>query len=474
MAMSLLKLVFCVCCCVMSVRCLEQNKLVAWSSEEYSSLHSMLLTSDGEHLFIADERYVYYISPENLAFKRNVKCRTTQMIYDKTKNHLFLCCKGFPFCYQWLYGINDFGDYFKPTIRINGVKAFVATYAKPDDRKPNDNFLFIGCPHVEGQEKLGGKCTKPGIAWYLNHGNDKSVPWFGFKSFDKTPVLTDEFIDALTVDNLRLFFSKQTVKATGRRRSQIAQVCQHFIQRDNNYSTPYTYADMQVQCGQLKEIKAVKKVVVGTEKLFVIVFSDNSISAVCVFTMENVKRKFVENIKDCYRGIRVSEKEDYIDFQQSSIPCKTAIADNETFRKPDDYFLCNKDNLELYHHVIGTKILTSQPVLQYDVQLTAVTVSVVDSKVVAFFGTATRTILKAVVYPTASAVSIKQPVIRKVGHTILQDMYTSKDQKHIFVLTTKQVLKVPVESCRYFSSCEDCVTDPLCAWCVDIWYTEMR
>ncbi|XP_053379553.1 plexin-2-like isoform X2 [Mercenaria mercenaria] len=48
---------------------------------------------------------------------------------------------------------------------------------------------------------------------------------------------------------------------------------------------------------------------------------------------------------------------------------------------------------------------------------------------------------------------------------ILHDMYTSKYQNYIFVLTTKQVLKIPVQSCIYFSSCEDCVTDPHCEWC---------
>ncbi|XP_053376893.1 plexin-B2-like [Mercenaria mercenaria] len=426
------------------------DQSVSWPADllEDKDFRNMLLTSDGQHLIVSGMNGVYDLNTTDFQLLNQVVTGPLAntddvikiMIYNKTETNndgfITTCSSSRNYCD--IREVNDISrsvNQLDLPIKIDGAEAFMATYIKTSGRNRRQDFLFIGCPHVEGQGDLGGRCTKPGISWYLNSGAGKSRPWYGFKSYEETPVLTLKYVEAFSVDNYRLFFSVQMVKATGRRRSRIAQVCQYYVPHFQTYSTPQTYADMPIQCGQLKEIRAVKKVVVETETLFITVFSGPMKSAVCIYTMENIKSMFVANIKECYRGGRAPANQDYINFQTSNVPCTQPTNDNATFYKPEDYYLCNEDNLASFHQVIGSKVLHSESVIQFDTQLTAVTVSQIETKIVAFLGSTSGEILKAVVYPKNSAVSIVQPEIRNVGYMIQQDMYTSHDGKHIFALS---------------------------------------
>ncbi|XP_053377899.1 plexin-B2-like [Mercenaria mercenaria] len=440
----------------------------------------MLLTSDGQHLIVSGMNGVYDLNTTDFQLLKqtvtgplaNTDDVIKIMICNKTETdndgYITTCSSRRNYCdIREVNGISRSVNHLNSPVKIDGAEAFMATYIKTSGRNRRQDFLFIGCPHVEGQEDLGGRCTQPGISWYLNSGGEKSRPWYGFKSYEETPVLTEKYIGAFSVDNYRLFFSVQMVKATERRISRIAQVCQYYVQHSRTYSTPQTYADMPIQCGQFEEIRAVKKVVVGTETLFITVFSGPMKSAVCVYSMETVKKMFVANIKDCYRGGRAPANQDYINFQTSNVPCTHATNDNATFYMPEDYYLCNKDNLALFHQVIGSKVLSSLPVVQFDTQLTAVTVSQINTKIVAFLGTTSGEIMKAVVYPKNFAVPVKQPETKNMGYMIQQDMYTSDDGKYIFFLSQRQVYKEPVETCLAFTTCVGCLgsKDPYCGWC---------
>ncbi|TRY72813.1 hypothetical protein DNTS_009514 [Danionella cerebrum] len=65
----------------------------------------------------------------------------------------------------------------------------------------------------------------------------------------------------------------------------------------------------------------------------------------------------------------------------------------------------------------------------------------------------------ALLYETVSVVD---------GSPILRDMVFSPDYQYIYLLSDKQVSRLPVESCSQYSSCESCLGsgDPHCGWCV--------
>ncbi|XP_026578546.1 plexin-A4-like, partial [Pseudonaja textilis] len=51
---------------------------------------------------------------------------------------------------------------------------------------------------------------------------------------------------------------------------------------------------------------------------------------------------------------------------------------------------------------------------------------------------------------------------------ILRDMAFSVDHKHLYLMSEKQLIRVPVESCEQYKSCSECLGsgDPHCGWCV--------
>ncbi|XP_069801194.1 plexin-A2 isoform X2 [Dendropsophus ebraccatus] len=54
------------------------------------------------------------------------------------------------------------------------------------------------------------------------------------------------------------------------------------------------------------------------------------------------------------------------------------------------------------------------------------------------------------------------------GSPILRDMAFSTDSKYLYVMSERQVSRVPVESCEQYSTCGECLSsgDPHCGWCV--------
>ncbi|XP_063811395.1 plexin-A2 isoform X1 [Pseudophryne corroboree] len=59
------------------------------------------------------------------------------------------------------------------------------------------------------------------------------------------------------------------------------------------------------------------------------------------------------------------------------------------------------------------------------------------------------------------------PVMRD-GSPILRDMAFSMDNKYLYIMSEKQVSRVPVESCGQYTTCGECLSagDPHCGWCV--------
>ncbi|KAL8164328.1 UNVERIFIED_CONTAM: Plexin-A3 [Gekko kuhli] len=54
------------------------------------------------------------------------------------------------------------------------------------------------------------------------------------------------------------------------------------------------------------------------------------------------------------------------------------------------------------------------------------------------------------------------------GEPVLRDMILSPDQRHLYLLSQRQVVRLPVENCAQYSSCAECLgsRDPHCGWCV--------
>ncbi|KAL7828878.1 hypothetical protein SRHO_G00325120 [Serrasalmus rhombeus] len=70
--------------------------------------------------------------------------------------------------------------------------------------------------------------------------------------------------------------------------------------------------------------------------------------------------------------------------------------------------------------------------------------------------------------PPAQNALLYETVTVAEGNPILRDMVFSPDYQYIYLLSDKQVSRIPVESCSQYRSCKSCLGsgDPHCGWCV--------
>ena len=116
----------------------------------------------------------------------------------------------------------------------------------------------------------------------------------------------------------------------------------------------------------------------------------------------------------------------------------------------------------------GTMPLEASPVLTYFGELlTSVAATSTHDYTVAFLGTSTGHIKKAVVESVASAFEYNSIVINK-GSSVNPDMhFASQNKNYLYVMTKNKVTMVKVQECHVFKSCGECLgaRDPYCGWC---------
>nr|XP_027790452.1 plexin-A2 [Marmota flaviventris] len=69
--------------------------------------------------------------------------------------------------------------------------------------------------------------------------------------------------------------------------------------------------------------------------------------------------------------------------------------------------------------------------------------------------------------PPHGGVQYEMVSVLKDGSPILRDMAFSIDQRYLYVMSERQVTRVPVESCEQYTTCGECLSsgDPHCGWC---------
>ncbi|ELK27634.1 Plexin-A2 [Myotis davidii] len=69
--------------------------------------------------------------------------------------------------------------------------------------------------------------------------------------------------------------------------------------------------------------------------------------------------------------------------------------------------------------------------------------------------------------PPHGGVQYEMVSVLKDGSPILRDMAFSTDQRYLYVMSERQITRVPVESCEQYTTCGECLSsgDPHCGWC---------
>uniref|UniRef100_A0A8C5BB53 Plexin A1b n=1 Tax=Gadus morhua TaxID=8049 RepID=A0A8C5BB53_GADMO len=182
-------------------------------------------------------------------------------------------------------------------------------------------------------------------------------------------------------------------------------------------------------------------------------------SALCLFTLRRIKEKIKERIQSCYKGEG-----------RLSLPWllnKELACINSPLQINDDF--CGQD---FNQPLGGTSTIEGLPLfIDKDDGMTSVAAYDYRGNTVVFVGTRNgkmKKILVNSVSPNSPALLYEKVTVSETGSPLLRDMLFSPDQQHIYTLTDKQVVRVPVESCEQYTSCGECLgsRDPHCGWCV--------
>ncbi|XP_060592222.1 plexin-A1-like isoform X2 [Ruditapes philippinarum] len=253
--------------------------------------------------------------------------------------------------------------------------------------------------------------------------------------------------------------------------SKVIQICQE----DTYY---YSYIDMPLVCKSqttgreynyvqaARVIKASKNLQLSfglrsAEDILIGVFTDNqggpdSNSAICVFTMQFIRKKLLENVQKCYSGDEALSGGGYLTKKQ----CQNL----EPFYRDKDY-LCNRD-LESIGNIVGTIPSETNAILEYsNTWLTSVALTMTSDHTVAIVGTGDGYIKKIVLETHERAREYDQ-VAMDLGSPINPDIVIYGN--HIFAMSKQKIAKLMLSSCESHSTCSSCLADgdPFCGWCV--------
>ncbi|KAG5835416.1 hypothetical protein ANANG_G00243740 [Anguilla anguilla] len=180
-------------------------------------------------------------------------------------------------------------------------------------------------------------------------------------------------------------------------------------------------------------------------------------SALCAFSVREINARVRERLRSCYQG------EGHLELHWllgKDVRCTKAPV-------PIDDSFCGLD----INQPLGGSQLVSGLVLYAESRdrLSAVSSYVHAGRCVAFLGTRSGRLKKirvdgapqgGVLYETLTVFSDGSPVLR--------DMAFSLDYNFIYVMSEREVARVPIASCEQYGTCRECLTsgDPHCGWCV--------
>uniref|UniRef100_A0A4W5KKD7 Plexin A3 n=1 Tax=Hucho hucho TaxID=62062 RepID=A0A4W5KKD7_9TELE len=183
-------------------------------------------------------------------------------------------------------------------------------------------------------------------------------------------------------------------------------------------------------------------------------------TVLCLFTLHQINLAMRERIKSCYRG---EGKLSLPWLLNKELP----FTFSSLLQIGDDF--CG---LVLNQPLGGLRVIEGTPLYDDRVDgMGAVTAYTYGDHSVVFVGTRSGRLKKIRVDgipPPSQSALLYETVTVDEGKPILRDMVFSPDYQHIYMLSDKQVSRLPVESCGQYTTCKTCLGsgDPHCGWCV--------
>ncbi|XP_014213127.1 plexin-A4 [Copidosoma floridanum] len=181
----------------------------------------------------------------------------------------------------------------------------------------------------------------------------------------------------------------------------------------------------------------------------------NNQSALCVYSLKNIRRKFMSNIQHCFSGNGVRGL-DFISPGHDCVQTKLQTIGED---------FCG---LDVNTPLGGEDPMTATPVLTFDdTLLTAVAATSTSDYTVVFLGTSKGHLKKLVVESATQAQEYGDMVIDDNSPVNPDLLFDTQHQMHLYVMTERKISKVKVQECLVYKTCWECLNakDPYCGWC---------
>lgn len=176
-------------------------------------------------------------------------------------------------------------------------------------------------------------------------------------------------------------------------------------------------------------------------------------SALCIYPLPSIRRKFMQNIKACFSGAG----ERGLDFISPGHRCVSTKL--QTIG--EDF--CG---LDVNTPLGGEQPIEAVAVLNFSVRTTAVAATSTGDYTVVFIGTSNGHLKKVVVETSSAAIEYGDVEVDE-SSAVNADLHLDSKAMHLYVVTDRRVSKVKVQECKVYKTCWDCLNgkDPYCGWC---------
>ncbi|XP_061187688.1 plexin-B-like isoform X2 [Saccostrea echinata] len=188
---------------------------------------------------------------------------------------------------------------------------------------------------------------------------------------------------------------------------------------------------------------------------------DNS-SAICLFSMPEVKKTVLSNIKTCLSG-----NADYAANLKYKYGLKCTKVNLNLFT--DEELLCSS---ALNLIIAGKTPVLAAPVVQFPAShephsFVSLALTITTEFTVAFIGSSTGQIRKVFLETDSKGELYDSAITVDEGHAISQDMVFDNSQMYLYAMSDRKVAKIPVQNCSQYTTCNECLSsrDPYCGWC---------
>ncbi|XP_004415597.1 PREDICTED: plexin-A2 [Odobenus rosmarus divergens] len=179
-------------------------------------------------------------------------------------------------------------------------------------------------------------------------------------------------------------------------------------------------------------------------------------SALCAFPIRAINLQIKERLQSCYQGEGNLELNWLLGKDVQCTKAPVPIDDN----------FCGLDINQPLGGSTAVEGLTLYTTSRD--RMTSVASYVYNGYSVVFVGTKSGKLKKIRADgPPHGGVQYEMVSVLKDGSPILRDMAFSIDERYLYIMSERQIARVPVESCEQYTTCGECLSsgDPHCGWC---------